>query len=80
MRDLNGDGSVDLSDVKILLQNDRNVLAPLETGDFRSRECLALLRESDIVVTNPPSPFSANMWRSSWNTARNSSSSGTRMP
>lgn len=54
MRDLNGDGSVDLSDVKILLQNDRNVLAPLETGDFRSRECLALLRESDIVVTNPP--------------------------
>ena len=52
--DLNGDGSVDLSDVKILLQNDRNVLAPLETGDFRSRECLALLRESDIVVTNPP--------------------------
>ena len=54
VRDLNGDGSVDLSDVKILLQNDRNVLAPLETGDFRSRECLALLRESDIVVTNPP--------------------------
>ena len=54
VRDLNGDGSVDLSDVKILLQNDRNVLAPLETGDFRSRECLALLRQSDIVVTNPP--------------------------
>lgn len=28
-------------------------------GDFRSRECLALLREADIVCTNPP--FS--LWR-----------------
>ncbi|MBN8570559.1 MAG: modification methylase, partial [Ignavibacteria bacterium] len=23
-------------------------------GDFRSQECIALLKESDIVVTNPP--------------------------
>ncbi|MEG2099411.1 MAG: adenine-specific methyltransferase EcoRI family protein, partial [Mucinivorans sp.] len=23
-------------------------------GDFRSRECIALLKEADIVVTNPP--------------------------
>src|SRR3546814_7622010 len=23
-------------------------------GDFRSRECVALLEEADIVVTNPP--------------------------
>ena len=23
-------------------------------GDFRSDECLALLKKSDIVVTNPP--------------------------
>lgn len=25
-----------------------------ENGDFRSNECLALLRQSDVVVTNPP--------------------------
>ena len=31
------------------------VKAPLEgNGDFRNQECLALLDESDIVVTNPP--------------------------
>ena len=23
-------------------------------GDFRSRECIELLKEADIVVTNPP--------------------------
>lgn len=54
VKDLNGDGVVDLSDVRILLQNDRNVCAPLETGDFRSRECIELLEQADIVVTNPP--------------------------
>lgn len=26
----------------------------LETGDFRSKECVDLLKEADIVVTNPP--------------------------
>ena len=54
VKDLNGDGAVDLSDVRILLQNDRNVCTPLETGDFRSRECIELLEQADIVVTNPP--------------------------
>ncbi|MGI6218408.1 MAG: adenine-specific methyltransferase EcoRI family protein [Bacteroidaceae bacterium] len=54
VKDLNGDGIVDLSDVRVLLQNDRNVYTPLETGDFRSRECLELLEKADIVVTNPP--------------------------
>lgn len=38
VKDLNGDGAVDLSDVRYLLQNDNNVLSLLETGDFRSRE------------------------------------------
>lgn len=52
--DANGDGAVDLSDVRFLLQNDKNVLAPLKTGDFRSEECIELLKEADIVVTNPP--------------------------
>jgi len=26
----------------------------VSTGDFRSEECIELLREADIVVTNPP--------------------------
>jgi hypothetical protein len=33
--DMNGDGAVDLSDVRILLQNDKNALTELKTGDFR---------------------------------------------
>ncbi len=52
--DMNGDGAVDLGDVRTLLQNDRNVLSELATGDFRSPECISLLKEADIVVTNPP--------------------------
>lgn len=52
--DLNGDGAVDLTDVRLLLENDRNALRLLQTGDFRSAECVALLQEADIVVTNPP--------------------------
>lgn len=54
VKDLNGDGAVDLSDVRYLLQNDKNVLATLQTGDFRDPECVELLKEADIVVTNPP--------------------------
>ena len=54
VRDMNGDGAVDLSDVQILLQNDKNVLSILKTGDFRDPECIDLLKEADIVVTNPP--------------------------
>ena len=54
VRDLNGDGAVDLSDVRYLLMNDRNVLTTLQSGDFRSQECIELLNEADIVVTNPP--------------------------
>ena len=54
VRDLNGDGAVDLSDVRYLLKNDNNVLSILKTGDFRDPECIALLKEADIVVTNPP--------------------------
>ena len=54
VKDENGDGAVDLSDVRYLLQNDKNVLSVLKTGDFRSQECIELLRQADIVVTNPP--------------------------
>ena len=53
--DVNGDGRVDLADVRYLIQNDKNVLSTLkENGDFRSRECIELLEKADIVVTNPP--------------------------
>ena len=54
VKDENGDGAVDLSDVRYLLENDKNVMSLLKTGDFRSEECIALLKEADIVVTNPP--------------------------
>lgn len=53
--DLNGDGAYDLSDIELLLKNDKNVLTRLKgNGDFRSPECIELLKEADIVVTNPP--------------------------
>lgn len=53
--DADGDGSVGLADVEYLLRHDANVLTALEgDGDFRSDECMALLDEADIVVTNPP--------------------------
>ena len=53
--DMNGDGRIDLADVEWLIRNDKNVLSRLEgDGDFRSAECVELLNQSDIVVTNPP--------------------------
>jgi hypothetical protein len=55
VEDYNDDGAVDLADVEYLLKNKKNTLTRLEgNGDFRSPECVALLREADIVVTNPP--------------------------
>ncbi len=55
VKDLNGDGATDLADVKYLLQNKENALTLLEgNGDFRSQECIDLLKQADIVVTNPP--------------------------
>ncbi|MDR2490705.1 MAG: adenine-specific methyltransferase EcoRI family protein, partial [Spirochaetaceae bacterium] len=41
--------------VEYILRNKKNVLTRLEgDGDFRSSECIELLKEADIVVTNPP--------------------------
>jgi hypothetical protein len=54
VKDMNGDGAVDLSDVQYLLKNDKNVISTLKTGDFRDPECIELLKQADIVVTNPP--------------------------
>ena len=53
--DVNGDGAINLADIQYLMQNDKNVISILkENGDFRSQECIELLKEADIVVTNPP--------------------------
>lgn len=55
VNDFNADGAVDLADVEYLLKNKENTLTLLNgDGDFRSDECLELLKQSDIVVTNPP--------------------------
>jgi hypothetical protein len=53
--DYNGDRAINLTDVKYLIQNDKNVLSLLRgNGSFDSPECIELLKEADIVVTNPP--------------------------
>lgn len=55
VKDYNGDGAVNLTDVQYLIQNNKNVLTKLQgNGSFDSPECLELLKEADIVVTNPP--------------------------
>lgn len=53
--DKTGDGGVDMFDVAELFKSGENELSELQgNGDFRSAECLSLLAEADIVVTNPP--------------------------
>ena len=59
-RDDTGDGGLDMDDIRNLLDSGENELTELHgdgiygAGDFRSKECLELLDEADIVVTNPP--------------------------
>ncbi|PWE20207.1 modification methylase [Aliarcobacter skirrowii] len=46
VEDINKDGRINLDDA---------ITTPLKgNGDFRSDECIKILEESDIVVTNPP--------------------------
>jgi hypothetical protein len=56
VNDIDGDGEFNLKDVALQLKaNKNNEWSPLdEYGDFRSNECIDLLKQSDIVVTNPP--------------------------
>jgi len=56
VHDIDGDGEFNLKDVaKQLRVNKHNEWTPLESdGDFRSDESINLLKQSDIVVTNPP--------------------------
>ena len=57
--DENGDGIYDLEDIKKIIQANGGG-RPLKgdddfpPGDFRSKECIELLKQADIVVTNPP--------------------------
>lgn len=54
--DMDGNGATDLTDVQLLLKSSKhNVKAELKgNGDFRSQECVELLKQADIIVTNPP--------------------------
>ena len=55
IQDYNGDGRIDLADVEILLKSKKNAVKLLDgDGDFRSNECMDLLKQADIVCTNPP--------------------------
>lgn len=60
VKDENGDGAVDIEDVKLFLKRNKAARVALKGndkyagGDFRSPECVELLKEADIVVTNPP--------------------------
>ncbi len=55
VKDFNNDGKIDQEDIKYLLEHDRNASCLLnEHGDFRSNEAIELLKQADIVVTNPP--------------------------
>ena len=53
--DENGDGALNLDDIKLWLARHPQYLKKLKgDGDFRSDECVELLKQADIVVTNPP--------------------------
>ncbi|MFA7681569.1 MAG: adenine-specific methyltransferase EcoRI family protein [Candidatus Peribacteraceae bacterium] len=56
VHDIDGDGEFNLKDVaQQLKENKNNEWTPLVgDGDFRSHESIELLKQSDIVVTNPP--------------------------
>jgi hypothetical protein len=58
--DHDNNGAIDLADVEYLLRHNANVSRTLRgdseygAGDFRSSECVEYLKQSDVVVTNPP--------------------------
>lgn len=55
VKDINGDGAAGIDDVELFLrQNPHSRTSLNQGGDFRSAECVARLKEADIVVTNPP--------------------------
>lgn len=60
VKDEDGDGAANIDDVELFLKRNKAARVALKAdgkypgGDFRSAQCVALLKEADIVVTNPP--------------------------
>lgn len=60
VKDEDGDGATSIEDVKLFLKRNKANRIALKAddqypgGDFRSPECVAFLKQADIVVTNPP--------------------------
>jgi hypothetical protein len=60
VKDEDGDGAANVTDVELFLKRNKAARIALKGdekypgGDFRSLDCIALLKEADIVVTNPP--------------------------
>jgi hypothetical protein len=55
MADENASDLKGLPLVEYILRNRKNALTRLQgDGDFRSPECIEILKEADVVVTNPP--------------------------
>ena len=53
--DIKGDGAGVIDDVKLFLERNSHSYTPLKGGgNLLSDECIEFLRESDIVVMNPP--------------------------
>ncbi len=52
---LDGDGATGIEDVTLFLKQNPHTHTRLAGGgDFRSAECVELLKQADVVVTNPP--------------------------
>ena len=60
VKDEDGDGAANVTDVALFLKRNKAARVALKGnnrhpgGDFRSAECVELLKQADIVVTNPP--------------------------
>jgi hypothetical protein len=60
VKDENDDGATDIEDVKLFLKKNKAARIALKAddqypgGDFRSADCVELLKQADIVATNPP--------------------------
>jgi len=60
VEDEDGDGAVNIEDVKLFLKRNKAARIALKAsdtyggGDFRSADCVAFLKQADIIVTNPP--------------------------
>ena len=60
VKDEDGDGAANVTDVELFLKRNKAARIALKGdekypgGDFRSAECVAFLKQADIVVTNPP--------------------------